>query len=91
MQDGVIDNGRGRFELAVEDATAFVTYRRADGVLSLLHTEVPPHLEGKGHGSRLVRGVLDQARAQGEKVRPYCSFIAAFIRRHPEYADLVDR
>ena len=89
MSNGVVDNGQGRYEMAVNGETAFVSYRRADGVVDLLHAEVPSHLEGRGHGARLVQGTLDLARSQGDKVRPYCSFVVAYIRRHPEYRDLV--
>jgi predicted GNAT family acetyltransferase len=49
---------------------------------------VPKELNGRGIGSRLVRGVLDIARAEGLKVRPLCPFVAAYIDKHPEYADL---
>ena len=89
MSNGIVDNGRSRYEMSVEGETAFVSYRRADGVVDLLHAEVPSHLEGRGYGARLVQGTLDLARAKGEKVRPVCSFVAAFLRRHPEYQDLV--
>lgn len=89
MTDGVVDNGSSRYEMAVEGETAFVSYRRADGVVDLLHAEVPSHLEGRGYGARLVKGTLELARAKGEKVRPFCSFVATYIRRHPEYRDMV--
>ena len=71
------------------EAAGFVTYRRQPGVITLLHTEVDPAREGEGLGSRLVRGVLDDVRAQGLSVHPVCPFVAAFIERHDEYADLV--
>jgi len=58
-------------------------------VISLDHAEVPSALEGRGLGSKLVRATLDQVRSEGLKVVPRCSFVAAFIRRHAEYADLL--
>ena len=86
----IVDNtARGRFEYPVEGRTAFVNYRRANGVVTLTHAEVPPELEGRGVGSHLVRGTLDLIREQGEKVIPACSFVAAFVRRNPEYQDLL--
>lgn len=89
MPDTVRDNAeRHRFELEVDGGTAFATYRRADGVLTVMHTEVPHALNGRGIGSTLVRGLLDIARAEGLKVRPLCSFVAAYMDRHPKYADL---
>jgi len=79
-----------RFEMPVDGHVAFVTYRRdANGVISLDHAEVPSALEGKGVGSRLVRATLDHVRGEGLKVVPRCSFVRAYIERHPEYADLL--
>jgi hypothetical protein len=54
-----------------------------------VHTEVPEALSGQGVGSRLVRGALDLIRAEGLMVVPSCSFVAAWIGKHPDYADLV--
>ena len=86
----VIDNSsRNRFEYTVEGHTAFIDYRRAAGVVSLTHAEVPTELEGRGIGSHMVRGTLDLIRERGEKVIPACSFVAAFIRRNPDYQDLL--
>lgn len=86
----VTDNtAEHRFELEVPGGVAFATYRRAPGVVTILHTEVPQALSGKGLGSELAKGLLDSIRAGGEKVIPHCKFIAAFIGKHPEYRDLV--
>lgn len=68
---------------------AFSAYRLAPGRVIFTHTEVDPEMEGKGIGTSLARGALDDIRARGLKVTPLCPFIAAFIRRHPEYRDLV--
>jgi len=57
--------------------------------ITLEHTEVPPELGGKGIGSRLVEGVLDQVRNDGMKVIPACDFVRGWIDKHPAYADLV--
>lgn len=58
-------------------------------ILVLVHTDVPPELEGRGVGGRLVQGVLETARERGTKIFPACPFVHAYIRRHPEYLDLV--
>ena len=58
--------------------------------LVFTHTEVADALEGQGLGSKLARGALDDVRRRGQRITPRCPFIAAYIRRHPEYADLVD-
>jgi predicted GNAT family acetyltransferase len=80
---------RRRFELDVEGRTAYASYHLSDGVVSIMHTEVPADLNGKGHGSELVRGTLDLIRTRGQKVRPLCGFVRFFIREHPEYADML--
>ena len=88
----VIDHPeRSRYELAIGDELAFINYRRQQNVVTLMHAEVPAHLNGRGIGSTLVKGALDLARAQGEQVVPVCSFIRIYIQRHPEHADLLPR
>ncbi|MDO9411461.1 MAG: GNAT family N-acetyltransferase [Pseudolabrys sp.] len=90
MTDTVRDNpDRNRFELATPAGTAFASYRRDDYTVSIMHTEVPRALEGRGVGSKLVAGTLDHIRAEGRKVVPLCSFVRYFINTHPDYADLV--
>jgi predicted GNAT family acetyltransferase len=79
-----------RYEIEVDGEVAgFLMYRVEPGVLDLVHTDVDPRFEGKGVGAALVQGALDDVRARGLKVRPYCPFVAAYIRRHPEYEGLV--
>jgi uncharacterized protein len=80
---------RNRFELEVDGVLAFLTYRRADGIVIFRHEEVPKAFEGRGIGSALAKGALDLVRAAGEKVVAACPFIADYIRKHPEYADLL--
>lgn len=86
----IVDNtARKRYELIVDHHIAFVAYERAPGTIRFIHTVVPKALEGRGIGSRLARHVLDKARADGDKVIADCPFIAAWIKKHPEYADLL--
>jgi predicted GNAT family acetyltransferase len=66
-----------------------IRFTREDDVIAMLHTEVDPQFEGEGVGSTLVQRALDDVRERGERVRPVCPFVAAYIERHPEYADLV--
>jgi uncharacterized protein len=90
MEPKVIDNpGRSRFELTIDGAVAIAAYERRPDRLVMTHTEVPEALSGRGVGSVLARGALDAIRAQGLKVVARCPFIASFIKRHPEYEDLV--
>ncbi|HUP98265.1 MAG TPA: GNAT family N-acetyltransferase [Usitatibacter sp.] len=57
--------------------------------LLIKHTEVDSKFEGRGFAGALMRYILDDARAQSRKVIPVCPYAAAYIRKHPEYADLV--
>ncbi len=81
---------RNRYEMAVDGATAYVTYVRQADHITLMHTEVPAALGGRGIGSALARSVLDDIRRRGLRVAPECEFIAGFIKRNPAYADLVE-
>ena len=79
-----------RYELhASGQLVGFIDYRRHGDVIRLIHTEVPPEFGGQGHASTLARSALDDARARGLTVRPDCPYVASYIRKHPEYADLV--
>lgn len=80
---------RHRFELVVDGITAFAEYRLFSGGIEFYHTIVPEALGGKGIGSRLVKSALDQVRARGLKVKPTCPFFEAYIKKHPEYQDMV--
>ena len=77
MSSDIRDNAADhRFELDLDGGMALMYYRLEGGVITLMHTEVPPALGGHGIGSALVRGVLDIARARGLKVVPKCPFVA---------------
>jgi predicted GNAT family acetyltransferase len=79
-----------RYEIEVDGEVAgFIMYRREPGVVDLVHTDVAPKWEGKGVGAALVQGALEDIRARGLKMRPTCPFVSAYLRRHPEYGDLV--
>ena len=88
--DRVTDNAaRQRFELVVDGQVAFADYRRQPGLLLIAHVEMPPALRGGGVAGRLMKGVLDMARETGMKVAPLCPYADAYMRRHPEYQDLL--
>ena len=89
MNDIVNNKAHQRYELAVDGHLAAAYYKIADGVITFIHTEVPPELGGKGIGSRLIKGALDQVRAEGLKVVAQCPFVKAYIDKHPEEADLL--
>lgn len=62
---------------------------RHDDIIIAIHTEVEPEAEGKGVGSELARTLFDDARSTGRRVDVRCPFVAGWIKRHPEYQDVV--
>jgi uncharacterized protein len=78
-----------RFELDVEGAVAFANYRRAPGTVIITHTETPGALRGRGIVSELVHGALELIRADGNKVVAGCGFVVDYLRRHPEFSELI--
>ena len=91
MANRVVDNPAAlRYELWTDEVLAgWIQYTRAGDVVTLVHTDVDPAFEGRGLGSVLVAGTLDDVRSRGKRIRPLCPFVAAYLRRHPEYADLI--
>ena len=85
------DTDAHRFEVRTEAGTAFLAYNLAAGLIVFTHTEVPEAMEGQGIGGALARAGMEYARAEGRKVVPICPFVAAWLRRHPEHADLIRR
>ncbi|HEX5919137.1 MAG TPA: GNAT family N-acetyltransferase [Nocardioides sp.] len=79
-----------RYELrSGDELVGFIAYRLHGEVIRLIHTEVLPAFNGQGHAATLARSALDDARARGLTVRPDCPYVASYIKKHPEYADLV--
>jgi len=87
LANGVADTGR-RFELTEQGAVAFADYRVQDGRMIVPHVEAAQALRGTGAAGRLMAGVMDAARRRGLKVVPLCPYADAYMRRHPETADL---
>ena len=90
-QGGDVTNNeaRNRFELVVDGARAVAQYTLDGEVIHFTHTIVPQEVEGRGIGSRLIKGALDEARSRGLKVDPVCPFVRAYIEKHAEYGDLL--
>ena len=90
MTEVVNNKAHHRYELGVDGHHAATYYKMSDGVITFVHTEVPPELGGKGIGSRLIKGALDQVRADGLRVIAQCPFVKAYIEKHPDYQDLLE-
>ena len=83
------DDGH-RYELQVDaQVVAFTEFRVRPNYLVMVHTETDPVFEGRGYGSALVKGLLADVQARGEKIKAECPFVAGYIQRHPEYGDLL--
>lgn len=81
---------RSRYEAFADGRRAgYSNYRRRPDLIALDHTQVDERFEGLGVGSALAVTILDEARAAGLAVLPYCPFMNEYIQRHPQYADLV--
>jgi predicted GNAT family acetyltransferase len=80
-----------RFESTIDKLLCRCDYRMHGGTMMLVHTEVPPQLEGRGFASMLVRAAFDHARENGLDVLPVCSFVSAWVRRHSEVEPLLAR
>ena len=88
--DKVRDNvAEQEFELVVDGHRAVAAYQMEGDVIVFTHTVVPREIEGRGVASKLIRGALDAARDRGLKVVPQCTFVRAYMERHPETRDLL--
>ena len=89
----VVDNASAhRFELSFPEGVATLRYRYdVDGSLVLVHSEVPQALAGRGLAERLARAALESARSRGLHVVVICPFVAAYIKKHPEFNSIVRR
>ncbi|MBV1854725.1 GNAT family N-acetyltransferase [Catellatospora tritici] len=81
---------KGRYEARDGETLAgFMTYQVTGKIIAFTHTEVSPEYEGQGIGGAIARRVMDDARAAARTVVPICPFLAGWLERHPEYADMV--
>src|ERR1044072_8921967 len=78
-----------RYEINIGDEVAILLYRKHGDTITLIHTEVPPSMGGKGIGNKLAQFALEDARAQNLQVVASCPFVAAYVRRHPDYMSLL--
>jgi hypothetical protein len=81
---------RERYEIAVDGAAAgYSIYRLRPELIAFVHTEIEGRFQGRGLADRLIRFALEDARARGLAVLPFCPFVKAFIERHDEFLELV--
>lgn len=86
LPEVVHDSARQRFVADIDGHECLCVYRRDGQTVYFTHTEVPPALQGRGLAAHLVRAALAWARDERLAVQPRCSYVAAYLRRHPEAA-----
>ena len=91
MEYNIVHNEEeSRFETEVEELVSVVDYRRRNNLFIVTHTGVPSQLEGRGIAGAITKALLDYIRENQVKVRPLCPYTKAYIKRHPEYDDIVE-
>src|SRR6476620_5153545 len=80
-----------RFEIHLGEEVAFLEYRFHKNDIALMHTFVPEPLEGRGLAAALAKYSLEWAREHKKPVMVYCPYVGAYLKRHPEYNDIVDK
>lgn len=89
MSELTDNKARSRYELVVDGHTAFAAYEIEGGIVTFTHTVVPKALQGQGIAGRLISAALADVRARGMKLIAQCSFVAAYLDKHPEEKDLL--
>lgn len=78
------------FEIEIDGSFAFIQYKERSNTFALIHTEVEPALSGKGAASAVVEKTLAYIEDHNKKLLPFCPFIFAYIKKHPECKRIVD-
>jgi len=87
----LIKNGKdNQFEMVVDGHTAIIVYKEYPGKIALIHTEVPPVLEGKGVATAIIKKALNFIEHNNLKLIPLCPVVVAYVKRHPEWNRIVD-
>lgn len=90
MSRAIVHNTQeSRFEWEEDGVLSVLDYQLSGGVLTITHTGVPQAVGGRGIAAELTRAALDTARREGWKVRPVCSYVATYMKRHPDTQDLL--
>lgn len=91
MEHAIRNNAdQSQYETTVEGHVAFVAYDLEEpSRIVFTHTVVPDALAGRGIGGALAKHVLDDARDRSLTVVPQCAYVAAYIKKHPEYESLL--
>jgi hypothetical protein len=86
MHDNTANN---RYELAVDDQTAFADYRKDGHIIYITHVETPPALRGKGTAGQLMQEIAEHAKSENLKLVPICGYASTWLQRHKEYESVM--
>jgi predicted GNAT family acetyltransferase len=91
-QNGIkMNTSKQRFEVQIGEEFGYIDYRFYKGNLAFMHTFIPESDRGKGTAAALAKFGLEYARKENLKIMLYCPFVASYIKRYPEYNDLINR
>lgn len=82
---------KNRFEIEIDGHYAYINYREFHDQMALVHTEADPELAGKGAAVAVVEKTLNYIEEQGMKVIPLCTYVFAYIKKHPEWKRVVSK
>ncbi len=80
-----------RFEIEVDGHIAFINYGEFGNQIALVHTEVPEVLAGKGVAAALVEKTLKHIEEHDKLLLPFCPYVFAYIKKHPEWKRIVSK
>ncbi len=86
----VKNEDKKRFEIESDNHLAFIDYKESSHQIALTHTEAEPELAGTGAAAAVVEKTLTYIRKSGKKLLPFCPYVFAFIKKHPEWKRIVD-
>ena len=86
----VKNSDKSRFELEIDGYIAFIDYKQKDQLIKLIHTEVPEELGGRGVAATLVEKTLVYLENNNFTLYPYCPYVCAYIKKHPDWKRIVD-
>ncbi|SHJ94141.1 GNAT family N-acetyltransferase [Epilithonimonas mollis] len=84
------NEARKRFEIEVNGHYAFINYGERTHQIALVHTEADPELAGTGAAAAVVEKTLNYIKESGKKLLPFCPYVFAYIKKHPEWKEIVD-
>ena len=86
----VKNENKGRFEIDVNGHFAFIDFKEKENSIALVHTEAEPELAGTGAAAAVVEKTLFYIEKSGKKLLPFCPYVFAYIKKHPEWKRIVD-